>query len=323
MTAAWSLLGLRRRRDRPEVVVIGTDPAFGLFAARVLRFLRRDLKVAHWCYDLYPEVPIAEGLLREGSWAARLLKRLMRSAYGACDLVADLGPCMRERLEPYGHRARKATLVPWALCEPPAPLVEDPSVRKELFGDAALGLLYSGSFGRAHSHEELLDLARSLRGESIRFCFSVRGNREAALRAAIRPGDANIRFAPFAPEDELERRLGAADIHLVSLRPDYTGLVVPSKFFGALAAGRPVVFCGSRSSSLARWTEEHGVGWVLDRASLPSVAGELRRLARATHELGELRARCHRVYQEHFSRRKTLDEWDRELRSLLAGGADR
>ena len=154
-----------------------------------------------------------------------------------------------------------------------------PRLRRQLFGNAALGLLYSGNFGRAHCYEEFLELARLLGDESIRFCFGVRGNRANELRAAVRNADRNVSFAGFAPESELAKRLAAADIHLVSLRPDWTGVVVPSKFFGSLAAGRPVIFAGSRDAAIARWIEAYGVGWVLDRSSLEKVARDLRHLA--------------------------------------------
>src|SRR5262249_5460105 len=164
---------------------------------------------------------------------------LLRAAYASCDLIADLGSCMRQRLAAYAPPGHKATLVPWALVEPESVERPDPVVRRALFGDSKLGLLYSGNFGRAHSFAEFLDLARVRRDDGVHFCFGVRGNRAEELRSAIGPGDANISLAGFAPEAELEERLTAADIHLVSLRPDWSGLVVPSKFFGALAAGRP------------------------------------------------------------------------------------
>src|SRR5439155_22933525 len=153
----------------------------------------------------------------------------------------------------YRPGKKQVTLVPWALVEPASPPKPDPATRRELFGDAALTLLYSGNFGRAHSYDEFLALARALRGDPLSICFAVRGNRADELRREVRADDANIRFAGFAPESELETRLGAADIHLVSLRPEWTGIVVPSKFFGSLASGRPVIFAGDPKSALARW----------------------------------------------------------------------
>ena len=129
--------------------------------------------------------------------------------------------------------------------------------------------MYSGNFGRAHSYDEILSIARALRGQSIRFAFSVRGNRFDELRRAVSEEDSNIAFVPFAAEDRLQARLSAADIHIVTLREEWTGSVVPSKFFGALAAGRPVLFVGSRRSAIAHWIEEHRVGWILGAATRP------------------------------------------------------
>jgi colanic acid biosynthesis glycosyl transferase WcaI len=318
MIVAWSagIVG-RRNGTRPDVLVIGTDPVLSVLVSWVVKRFRPAIRIAHWCYDLYPEAATAEGILRENSLLVRLLKRALRQAYRACDLVADLGSCMRTRLETYGHSCRKVTLVPWALSEPKVVLAPGRETRKQLFGEAAIGVLYSGNFGRAHSYEELLELARLLQDVSIRFCFGVRGNRVEELRAAVRRDDRNVSFAGFAPESGLAERLTAADVHMVSLRPNWTGVVVPSKFFGSLAVGRPVIFAGSREAALARWIEAYGVGWVLDRDSLEKVAGDLRRMAHAKDELACLQRRCHEVYQAHFCRRLIMDRWDRELRALL------
>lgn len=317
MLAAWCLRSWRRGPGAPDVLVVGTDPVLSVLVAGLVRKFRPGLGIAHWCFDLYPEGPIADGLFRDDSWLARSLRGLLKPAYAACDLVADLGCCMRDRLETYGHQGRKVTLVPWALAEPVEVEPADPATRRELFGDGKLGLLYSGNFGRAHSCGEFLDLARRLRGSGVHFSFGVRGNRAEELPAAVQPDDANVTLAGFVPESELGKRLAAADIHLVSLRPEWTGLVVPSKFFGSLAAGRPVLFAGSRQAAIARWITEHQVGWVLDGQSQDSVAAQLQALAAAPERLLALQRHCHEVYQRHFSRRRVMSDWDRELRGLL------
>ena len=92
-----------------------------------------------------------------------------------------------------------------------------------------------------------------------------------ALKSAVKESGAPISFAPFASEDQLQARLSAADVHIVTLHHGWTGTVVPSKFFGALAMGRPVLFIGAADSAIARWIEQFGVGWVLSSASLDSV----------------------------------------------------
>lgn len=315
MLGAWSLRALRDRK--PDVLVIGSDPPLSVLVARVWKRLRPQTRIAHWCFDVYPEAAIAEEVLREQSWSVRLVRQMLRPAYHSCDLIADLGHCMREVLEAYSPSSPKVTLTPWALHEPPEVAEADVEMRKKLFGEARLGILYSGNFGRAHSCEEFFRLARLLRDEEIHFTFSVRGNAVEALHRAVRPDDTNISFCGFASEADLPKQLAAADIHLASLKEDWAGLVVPSKFFGSLAAGRPVIFSGPRDASIARWIEEHGIGWVLDAQSLPGVAQTLKELAKTRESLEETQRHCHAVYQSHFSREAVMNRWDQALRSLL------
>lgn len=323
MILAWSLVGVFGRRRRREVVIVGTDPILSVLIAIPWRLFRPRCGIVHLCHDLYPEAPIAEGMVRARSLPVRVLKWLLARAYRRCDLIVDLGACMGRLLAAYGSKAKTVTLPPWSLVEPPAALEPDPATRKTLFGEAKLGLLYSGNFGRAHTYAEFLDLARRLRGDGVHFCFAGRGNRADELRAAVATDDTNVSFAGFAPESELEKRLGACDLHLVSLRPEWTGTVVPSKFFGALATGRGVIFAGSPESAIAEWIREHEVGWVLTSETATAVAAELRRLVANPTELLALRHRCHAAYAAHFSRSHLTSVWDRVLRALTLPEASR
>ena len=313
MIVAWSMQCFRHN---PDVLIIGTDPILSVTAGLLWKALRPKTKIAHWCFDLYPEAAMADGMLRPGI-ALSLLQKLMRQAYKSMDLIADIGDCMRKLLHAYSSPARCVTLPPWALAEPGKALSIDLDQRELVFGTAKLGLLYSGSFGRAHSFTEILALAREMRDVDAHFSFGVRGNRVDELRASIGREDVNISFAPYVSQDQLEARLSSADIHIVSLREEWTGTVVPSKFFGAIAAGRPILFVGSEESYIARIIQRFDLGWVCTAGSERTVARELTKLAENPFQLRGLQEHCHRVYQDHFSRARVLDGFDRELRELL------
>jgi glycosyltransferase involved in cell wall biosynthesis len=314
MTAAWSIAAARR--NPPDVVIIGTDPALSILAAIPWKLLQPKTKIAHWCFDLYPEVAIADGTISGSELFLRPLTALLRSAYRSCDLLVDISPCMRSLLDRYGPMCRKLTITPWALTEEQTEVQTHSQERRDLFGDARLGIIYSGNFGRAHSYKEILLLARGLRPKAIRFAFSIRGNRAEELRNAVSDDDRNIVFVPFADEARLDARLRAADVHIVTLREQWTGAVVPSKFFGALAAGRPVLFAGSPRSSIAHWIEQYHVGWVLNRDNHGEIVKELCRLAEQPQVLLDLFKHCRNVYQEHFSRSNMIDRFDNELRAI-------
>ena len=303
-----------------DVVVAGTDPQFLALLFPRIRRMHPSAALVHWCHDLYPEAVMADTGSPAVRWAAGRLRPAMRRAYRAVDLMADIGPCMRARLDRYGHGAARATLTPWALVEPEAPRPPDPDVRRALFGDAALGLLYSGNMGRAHDFADLLGLARAVRrlNPAIVFAFACRGNRAAELKAAVRPDDVNVRLADFCAEEDLDRRLGAADIHLLSLRPEWEGIVVPSKFFGAIAVGRPVLYAGPRTSSVAAWIAEFDLGLCLDGTNTGPVAAQLARIAADPAQRRAWQDNALRAYRERFARSVQLDAWDRQLRDWVA-----
>lgn len=195
----------------------------------------------------------------------------------------------------------------------------DERTRKELFGDAALGILYSGTIGQAHVFEMFIELARRLRcdGASVAFCFAGRGNRYARLQAMVSPEDTNVRFADFCSLDELECRLNAADLHMISLRQGWEGSVVPSKFFGALAAGKPLLYDGSQSSDIGIWINQFDVGILLRNDSMDEAVQRLKQFVEDKTGLEDWKRHVMRIYQQEFSREQVLDKWNDVLMSLL------
>jgi len=257
------------------------------------KLIRPKTRILHWCFDVYPDAAIKSGLLDPESLLTKFVSKLCCAAYNKCDAVVDIGPCMRDRLPEM--QAKQNTLTPWALEEPVNALPIDREERQRVFGDTELAILYSGSFGEAHSYQDILSLARKMRDKAV-FAFSVTGNQVAALKSAVTTDDTNIKFVDFADEAHLTRRLACADIHLVTLKSGWDGIVVPSKFFGSLAIGRPVLYSGPKEPAIYRWIEEYRVGWSVDDFLEQNLSEALN-----TH--------CHQVYQGHFSRQSQIDGW--------------
>ena len=319
LLGGWSLDAIRHATY--DAVVIGSDPAFAALLALPLRLRFPRAAIVHWCYDLYPEAIVAEGAGRVARALVPVARAVMKRAYRACDALVDLGPCMRRRLEAYDVPAVRETIVPWALVEPAAPAAPDPAVRRELFGEARLGLLYSGTLGRAHDFETFLTLARACRqrwGNAVAVTFACRGNRFAELERAVTPADTNVRFAEFAAQEDLQKRLEAADLHLLSLRGEWTGIVVPSKFFGSLAVGRPVVFAGPSDSSIPRWIRELDVGVHLDGRDLAPVLHRLAALQEKPDGVRRWQENAFRAYRQTFAKSVSNERWDHLLRELAS-----
>ena len=316
LMARW--LNFIARQPAYDAVVLGTDPQFSYFMLPLIRLMKPRSKLLCWGFDLYPEAIIANemGLLSKLAYAVRPLTRF---CYHRLDGMVDIGPCMRLLLDSYGHRAAQNTLVPWALIEPDAPIDPDPDTRRELFGDAQLALLYSGTIGKAHKFECFIALARELRrrSASVSLCFAGRGNHYDELRSMITEEDSNIHFAGFADESQLAKRLSSGDIHMISLRPGWEGVVVPSKFFGSLAAGKPLLYEGSPNSDIKIWIDQYQVGYAIDKDNTYQIADELCLLVDNPALLLEKQLNALKCYQENFSKEKVIDGWDDFLQKII------
>lgn len=318
MIFSWTKLSFSNLEDRPDIILIGTDPIFGVLAAIPIKFFSPNIRLVHWCFDLHPEAAIASGIISPSNVLAKFMKKLMGAAYRRCDAIVDIGSCMKARLENYVHNAREMELTPWALVEPPAKVEANEKTRQNLFGSAKLTLLYSGNFGEAHSYKDILKVARILRHvPDIKFCFAVRGNKVDELKKAVTCDDTNICFAKFAPIEELKNRLGSADIHMTSLRPEWSGIAIPSKFFGSIATGRPVLFSGPKESAIAQWISEFGLGWVLTSENITEVAQNLENLVTSKAALTRLQINAHSIYKEQFSRHSVTQKWNDLLFEIL------
>ncbi|HEX3694627.1 MAG TPA: glycosyltransferase family 4 protein [Polyangia bacterium] len=319
MIAGWLTQALALQKF--DAVVIGSDPAFAALLAVPLRRVRPKTAIVHWCFDLYPEAIYAEGMGRGVKVAGPVAESLMGAAYRSCDAIVDIGAGMRTRLARYGGGWRSETITPWALLEPPAVAAPDPVERARLFGDAKLALLYAGTMGRAHDFALFLELARRCRarsGDAIRLCFACRGNRHAELRAAVGADDSNVTLVPFTDEGALPARLQSADIHLLSLRPEWAGVVVPSKFFASLAVGRPVLYAGPPESEIASWIDTHDLGLVLEAGGIDAAIDRLHGFLQAPAALAAWQKNAQEVYRGHFSQSIGNDRWNDLLRALVA-----
>ena len=131
--------------------------------------------------------------------------------------------------------------------------------------------------------------------------------------------DSNISFAGFADEAQLVKRLSSGDIHMLSVRPGWEGIVVPSKLFGSLAAGKLLLYEGNSNSAVKTWIDQYQLGYVIDKDNICQIADELCRLVDNPTLLLEKQRTAFNCYQDNFSQEKVIDGWDAFLEDTLSG----
>jgi glycosyltransferase involved in cell wall biosynthesis len=311
------------RLPRPDVVVTKTDPPLQLVLGALYHRIT-GVPAVHWAQDLYPEIAEALDVIPTDGWFANLLRRVSSTAMRQHDHVVAVGRCMQERITARGIPARDVSVVPnW----PPASVTPIPHDENPFRADHDLGddfvVMYSGNMGLAHPFDAVMDAAAALQSDdrSVRFLFIGEGPRKADLQTqADRRGLDTVSFFPFQPYETLAQSLSAADLHLVTMENEAEGLVVPSKMYGALAAGRPALFLGPDRSEAARLVREHRCGTVMPAPSGATLADAIRDwYDRADREQAGRRARS--AVENGF--REAVDGFDDLLRRTVDAPSSR
>jgi glycosyltransferase involved in cell wall biosynthesis len=126
----------------------------------------------------------------------------------------------------------------------------------------------------------------------------------------------NVLFRPYQPREKLEQSLGVADVHVVTLRPELEGLVVPSKFYGVAAVGRPTIFIGDPDGEIGSIVREAQCGVCVkegDAGALARAITNLRDDVRLRERMG---ANAKRVFDERFDMPIAVGRWRRLLRDV-------
>lgn len=263
--ATWKLLTLPRH---DVVMALTIPPLIGLLALLVCRL--RGMRLAALVEDIYPDVGVALGTFREGRPLTRLLDRLNRLVLSRADRVIVLSECMRDRvMDKTGPESegRVDVIHNWADGEKIRPLA--PAERNSFAEEQGLRgrfvVQFSGNFGMINDFDTPLEAARLLRGRAdIVFLFIGDGVKVGEIKEFVsRHGLTNVRVLPYQPRETLLYSLAAGDAHLVTLAEGLAGLSVPSKTYGILAAGRPIIFVGDPRSDIASLVAEHHCGAVV------------------------------------------------------------
>ncbi|MDX2175879.1 MAG: glycosyltransferase family 4 protein [Candidatus Sumerlaeia bacterium] len=299
-----SLAGALMRVPRPDAAIFLTTPPLVGVHGRWLRALR-GVPYALWVMDVYPEIVFRSGLFSPRSAAGRAWSALATAELRGADRVVALCGDMAEVLARRGVSRERFEVVPcWADGAEirPAPLQGNPFRRRE-FPRARFLAAYSGNAGTCHCFDAVVEGIRLLRARpDAAFAFIGGGKRYDGLRRDLAPEGDRVRFLPYQPRAELRDSLTAPDAHIVTLDPRYDGLLLPSKVFGVMAAGRPILFVGSATGTVGRLLRDSGCGIVVDPADGAAFARAVERLADDPGEAAAMGARGRARFEAEFHR---------------------
>jgi len=269
---------------RCEVVLGMTDPPFeGIVAALVA--LLKGKPLVYNVRDLYPDMAMGGSIVKPGL-LTKVWEKLHRWALRRSKRVVALGEDMRARIVAKGVKAERVTVVRDGaeICEAGSSPAVDFEVVRAIRGDFKFVLLHAGNLGFYGAWETLVAAARKLADEGIGLVFVGDGAQREQVKAAA-ADCTNVRFLPFFPAGKISSVLAAPDAHVVTVKRGLEGVIVPSKMYGILAAGKPIVAVAPPDTDVAKIGEERGFAVSADPDDALRVADVIRQVSRNAEKL--------------------------------------
>ncbi|MCS3857808.1 glycosyltransferase involved in cell wall biosynthesis [Salinibacter ruber] len=312
----WRLI---RTRDSDDVVLVLSNPPLLPLAAWAAKRLC-GISYGYLIYDMYPDFPVALGMISEESIVARWWERVMRMIYRDADQIVVLGDSMKRRLtskmddDPVFSPNKVEVIPNWEDGDfiEPMPKPKNSFAQKEGLTDSFV-LLYSGNIGRFHELRTAIDAIGLLeeRGrDDIEFVIIGEGARKADHQRYVEQrGIRNVRFLPFQPMERLPETLTACNASLVGIIPEVEGMCVSSKLYSALAAGRPILAVVGEEDEVARAVREHDCGAYVRPGDAKAAAETLAEWADNSTLSEELGEHARTSFESHYTRSHAVDAY--------------
>lgn len=309
------------RGPKPELVLCMTDPPIvgdiGLVVAR--RFGVPLLVISQ---DVFPEVAVRLQRL-ENPVLVGLLRGLVGLYLRRADAIVAIGETMKQRLVEKGARAERITVIPnWVdtTAVQPQPLDNPWAVKNGLPGKFVV--MHSGNVGHAQDLDTLVRSATFLRDigdlRIVVVGFGARYSEVVELAKRLDLDETRVRFRPYQPREVLSESLSAARLHFVGLAKGLSGFVVPSRLYGILAAGRPVLVSADADSETARLVQEVDCGVVVPPGRPELVASVIRDAYDGRLDLDGMGARGREYVVTEADRDVAVGRYRSLLKSLAA-----
>jgi colanic acid biosynthesis glycosyl transferase WcaI len=279
-------------RRRLDTVVVSTSPPMAPLAAIVLRALRRA-RVKYWVMDINPDQIVALGMARPQALSVRAFNFLNRRILMAADDIIVLDRMMADTINRKHHvREKLSVLPPWPAQDPSELLPhEENPFRQRYAGDDRRVMMYSGNHSPANPLDTILEAAKRLKDDPrLLFMFIGGGIGKNEIDRAAKVSK-NIVSLPYQPRAELRNSLSAADVHVVTIGDAVPGIVHPSKVYGAMAVGRPILLVGPPENHVADIMAQHDIGWHVRHGDVGGAVRVLEDIASMPREMLEEKGR--------------------------------
>jgi colanic acid biosynthesis glycosyl transferase WcaI len=305
-------------REKTPVWTHTTPPFLGILISRICNLKKR--KFVYILLDVFPE-----GLIRLGKVSARniFIRLWQKSFFDSLRKSTKVIVIGRDTREWVCQRCieceDKTEYIPlWQDNRLIFPIKFETSkfVTEQNLSDKFV-VQYSGNMGLWN---EVATIGKVVKQniENVEFIIIGSGIRKKELLDEFSGEDQkNIKIFPFQPNEIFNDTLSASHAHLVTLKKELAGIAVPSKIYGILAAGRPVIALVPENSEIAYILKEENCGFVINPDDLTGLYNAIQLLKSNENLVRKFGENSRKAFEQKYTTRIIAERYKTVMKQLV------
>lgn len=255
------IIWLIKTRYRKSELFIVTNPPF---AGLVPLFCNN--KFSMLVYDIYPDVLVAYNFFADSSFITKTWRKANRTIFKKANRIFTISNGMKNVLSQYIDKEKIEVVSLWADNRFLKPLEKTDNIfisNNNLQGKFLI--IYSGNLGHAHNIEVMVEIASAIKDKYIHFVIIGEGDKKESINTMIQKNKLNnCTLLPWQDVAVLPFSLSSADLAVVTLGKDASGLSIPSKIFSLMSVGAPLICIADLGSELVSMVNQYQIGKCFD-----------------------------------------------------------
>lgn len=306
------MIALLIKIKKGDVVVVKTDPPMLSVVAYPLVRLHRA-KLINWLQDIFPETATQLKVVGFNDCSEKWLCKLRNLTLKYADHNVVIGRVMGQHLNQNCLTVKNVTVIHnWSDAEQISPIADaDNPLIKQWALEHKFVVGYSGNLGRAHDFQTMLDCAERLKSETeIVFLFIGGGAGLDKVQQQVNEKSLNnVLFKPYQSRERLIQSLNVIDLHWITLKPVLEGLIVPSKFYGIIAAGKPLIFVGHQNGEIAQLIQQCECGSVVNPGDVDGLTERILKYKNDPDMMLTMGQAARHHFIEKYNKKIALKKW--------------
>jgi len=309
----WGLFRLERHSN---LLIFSNPPFIGLCGTLLKLF--KGSRYIFILQDLFPRSAVLSGILPPSGILTLAWRKLIKLACRHSSRTILLSQAMKDRsLLEYGWLDNVSVISNWALESKPPNQSTSHQIVSKWQARNHFVVLYSGNFGRLHEFITLLECARLTEDLPIKYIFAGKGAKFNHIKTYKEHFKLeNVVIDEPCDLEALNSVIAIADLCVISLAPGSDDTVAPSKLYGILANGKPVLVISSSRAEIAQMVSKYNNGTHVHPGDIQTLRDRLVHLSRDKQTITKMGVNSFELYRSEYGLSKSLPKYIELLNTI-------